>query len=533
MSARTNRDLLRPLMRRIFLLSAAFTIAFTAQAQEIKLPPGTYSVDDVFREVSDRTGYRFAVNTRFDRTRTVRFTTSPATVGELLDAVLADSGYTYEIRGRYVMIKADPDGKQYVRKPAAESDIDPWGPKIYYFVIDKTQLLRDYSTNRGMLDALDMLLRDPDVYGNIDSIIVTAAASPIASPAHNAKLAIGRAEALASYIRWQHPQVDRARIYSYPMGIDWEGFWSLIENNPGVPSRNQILNLRYSANEDVMLEMLRSTGGKGTYNYLLNTVYPKLQYAAVRVVLKDGRSIPAAGSPLRRMVEPEVKYDTVYFERIVYDTVRIITPVPVPVEVPVAVETPVSSKKPFYIALKTNLLADVALVPNIGFEIPFGRNYRWSFGAEGYWAWWNTKDPRWWYYRVQMVEAELRWWFGNRTGDPMHGWYIGAYGYGGTYDFRLFTDSDPELGQLSDFTWSAGLSIGYAMPLSRRLNMEFGLGFGYLGGEYKKYYRSSCEPVFPWVSTHERNWFGPTKAKVSLVWQIGSGVNSNYKKKEK
>lgn len=529
MSLKTNKKMLPRLLRRGFLSIAVIAFALPAAAQALIFSPGSYTVDEAFREVSSNTGYRFAVNARFDRNRPVFFMQAPATVEEMLGVVLRDTDYRYVIDGKYIMIKADPD-KAPAEAPRAAAEIDPFGPKIYYFVIDKTDLLRNYKTNGPMLDALDKLLRDPDVYPRIDSVVVTSAASPIASPQHNARLSIGRSEALESYIRWKHPQVDRNRLYSAPIGIDWEGFWSLIENTQGVPSRDRIMKLRGPWSEEVTLQMLRSVGGADTYNYLLKTIYPKLQYASVRVVLNDGTSIPGAGSPLRRMVEPVVMYDTVYVERIIRDTVRIETPVEVPVMV---AQEPAPQKKPFYIALKNNLVYDLALLPNLAVEIPFGRNYRWSAEVEGHWSWWNTDSSSWWYHRVQMAGVEMRYWFGKRSErDPMHGWYVGAYGYGGTYDLRMFTKDNPDLGQLSNKSWSAGLSIGYAMPVARRLSMEFGLGLGYFGGEYKKYYRSACGDDFPWVSTHNRNWFGPTKAKVSLVWQIGSGVNSKYMEKK-
>lgn len=537
MKSRTYRKLSGNLLRNI-LIAAGLVLSLAATAQQApKLSPGTYSVDELLREVSSSAGYRFAVNSEFDRTRMVALTKMPTSVNEVLDLAVANSGYKYDIRDRYVMIKVDPDYK--TESPAPAWKIDPWGPKIYYFPIDKTTLMRDFSSNGRMLDGLDALLRDPDVWPRIDSVIITAAASPIASQQYNAKLAINRAEQLATYIRWQHPQVDRTRISTFPLGIDWDGFWALIENTPGVPSREEILRLR-GLEEHTVLEMLRRVGGRQTYDYLLKKIYPKLQYSAVRVVLDDGRSIPTAGSPLRRMIEPkEVLYDTVWVERVVRDTVRIIehVPTPAPPTVTITVVEPSIEEptgKPFYIALKNNLLFDAALLPNIAIEIPFGRNYGWSAEVEGHWSWWNTEQAgkrSWWYHRIQMAGFELRHWLGNRTNhDPLHGWYIGAYGYAGTYDVRLFTDDNPDLGQLSDMSWSAGLSIGYSARLSKRLNMEFGLGLGYFGGEYKKYYRCSCDDLFPWVSTHQRKWFGPTKAKISLVWQIGSGYNKNYNK---
>jgi Protein of unknown function (DUF3575). len=211
---------------------------------------------------------------------------------------------------------------------------------------------------------------------------------------------------------------------------------------------------------------------------------------------------------------PEVvKNDTVFVERIIYDCPPIIPP---PLPVP----------KPFYIAVKNNMLFDMALLPNLAIEIPFGKNYRWSAEVEGHWSWWDSGADKYHFHRIQMAGVELRRWFANKTGNPLNGWYAGVYGYGGTYDLRLFTNDDDDKGYLSDWSYSAGLSIGYAKPIAGRLNLEFGLAVGYLGGKYKKYDVSDCrDNTFPWLSTHNRNYFGLTKAKVSLVWLIGSGTN--------
>lgn len=92
---------------------------------------------------------------------------------------------------------------------------------------------------------------------------------------------------------------------------------------------------------------------------------------------------------------------------------------------------------------------------------------------------------------------------------------------GGTYDVRTGND----LGYLSDMSYSAGLTYGYSWPLSRRLNLELGVGIGYVGGEYKTYTFDPDNDRYPYVQTLNRAYFGPTKAKISLVWLIGSGVN--------
>ena len=50
-----------------------------------------------------------------------------------------------------------------------------------------------------------------------------------------------------------------------------------------------------------------------------------------------------------------------------------------------------AEKKPFYMAAKTNLLYDAALVPNVGLEFYLGKG--WSVCGDWMYAWWS-KDAK-------------------------------------------------------------------------------------------------------------------------------------------
>lgn len=182
-------------------------------------------------------------------------------------------------------------------------------------------------------------------------------------------------------------------------------------------------------------------------------------------------------------------------------------------------------RKPVYWAVKNNLLFDLALLPNLAVEIAFGKNKAWSVEAGGNWSWWNTAADDYYYHRIQMASLELRHWPRRRHAagrNPLNGWYVGVYGYGGDYDIRLLTKKNSDEGEQSRWTYSAGLTAGYALPISRHFNLEFGLSGGYLGGEYKRYTVSDCaDGTFPLKSIRKRNYYGLTKASISLVWVIG------------
>ena len=73
----------------------------------------------------------------------------------------------------------------------------------------------------------------------------------------------------------------------------------------------------------------------------------------------------------------------------------------------------------------------------------------------------------------------------------------------------------------------AAAEYGYSLPIARRWNIDFTIGVGYWGGIYHEYLPEG--DYYVWQSTKQRNWIGPTKAEVSLVWLLGK-KNQNEKK---
>lgn len=167
----------------------------------------------------------------------------------------------------------------------------------------------------------------------------------------------------------------------------------------------------------------------------------------------------------------------------------------------------------FTMAIKTNMLYDLAMTPNIGVEFHLGRN--WSVGANWAYAWWKN-DNKAFYWRVYGGELDVRKYFGKQAQErPLSGHHVGIYGQGLTYDFDL-----GKTGILSQLSYGVGLEYGYSLPVAKALNIDFGIGFGYLGGEYKVY--DPMDGCYVWRETRQRHWFGPTRAEISLVWLIGN-----------
>ena len=179
-----------------------------------------------------------------------------------------------------------------------------------------------------------------------------------------------------------------------------------------------------------------------------------------------------------------------------------------------------AEKKPFYMAVKTNLLYDAALVPNIGLEVYLGKG--WSVNGSWMYAWWS-KDSKHRYWRIYGGELDIRKYFGRKAAEkPLQGHHLGVYAQGLTYDFETGGK-----GYLSDFSYGFGLEYGYSLPVAKRLNIDFGIGIGYGGGKYKVY--EPEDGCYVYKETKQRHWFGPTRAEISLVWLLGHG-NQNSKK---
>ena len=163
------------------------------------------------------------------------------------------------------------------------------------------------------------------------------------------------------------------------------------------------------------------------------------------------------------------------------------------------------------LALKNNLLYDLALAPNIEIEIPVGK--RWSVNMEYKSPWWSNSSKEICY---QLISGgiESRYWLGNRElHNRLNGHFFGLYIEGGIYDFQFKGN-----GYQGKYYGAAGFTYGYSTLLSRHLALEFSLGIGYLTTEYQKY--TPYEGSLVWMSSGNYTFIGPTKAKISLVWLI-------------
>ena len=110
--------------------------------------------------------------------------------------------------------------------------------------------------------------------------------------------------------------------------------------------------------------------------------------------------------------------------------------------------------------VRTNLVHDVLLVPNLGVE--YELSDRWSLVADVSGAWWSaeSRNRRW---HILTGEVEMRRWLGWRFSPPYFdgGHHLGFYAAVYRYDLEW-----GGTGQQGELNYGGGISYGYALPSS-------------------------------------------------------------------
>ena len=300
-----------------------------------------------------------------------------------------------------------------------------------YFRQGKTELDLSMPGNRTALNRIADSLRSSyaDSVFQLRRILVVGGASPEGSVSLNKRLSVERAESLFNYLSRYGALPDSLKTTRF-LGRDWNGLIHLVERDRDIPYKGETLDLlreiaQGDAPEDAYLNRLRQLRGGAPYNYMYQNLFPELR--ASRLLLWYKKAL----NPVVPLPEPKplvLRTDTIR----IHDTIYIQTP---------------AERRPFYMAVKTNMLYDLALVPNIGVEFYLGK--RWSVAADWMYAWWKT-DRRHWYWRTYGGDVEIRHWLGKKAKEkPLTGHHVGLYGGMGVFDVLrrggVDTESRPQV----------------------------------------------------------------------------------------
>lgn len=171
-------------------------------------------------------------------------------------------------------------------------------------------------------------------------------------------------------------------------------------------------------------------------------------------------------------------------------------------------------------ALKSNLLYDATATFNLGAE--FRLSHKWTFELPVSYNPWTFSDNKKW--KHVLVQPQVKWWLC----EAFNGHFFGLHAHYAYYNMgnidlggMKFPDS-VRLKNLENYRYQgwlagAGLSYGYSMYLGKRFNLEFELGLGWAYLHYDKYQCANCGDF---VKSDHKNYFGPTKAAITLVYLL-------------
>lgn len=176
------------------------------------------------------------------------------------------------------------------------------------------------------------------------------------------------------------------------------------------------------------------------------------------------------------------------------------------------------------VAVKTNLLTDMTLTPNIGAEVSLGMRSSvnlvyginpWSFDSDTH----GKRKAKFW-----VLMPEYRWW----TCTVFNGHFFGIHAMGGQFNASnvsiplpggFFGGDNIRSGarhsRYQGGFAGAGLTYGYQWTLSRHWNLEAEIGVGYNYVWYDKYGCGECEGK---IKSGHTNYAGITKLGLSFLY---------------
>ena len=385
------------------------------------------------------------------------------------------------------------------------------------FRVGSSLLDPKFENNEANLNDVIQFLNEVrnDTTIELTQVTFCGSASPEGDSKLNHKLAQRRCANMEQYVR-QRIMLPEDIIKRQEWSDAWQKLAIYVENSD-MPNKKEVLHElletpeytynKYGALVDSRKKRLMDMNYGRTWNYMLDKFFPSVRNASAILVTIRKKNEPAPEPQPEPVVEEPKQPEPV------------VQPEPI-----------VDTKQPAYFAIKTNMLYDALLVPNVGVEFSLGK--RWSVAADWMYGWWSrNKSNRYW--RVYGGGLTVRKYFGAKAAEkPLQGHHIGINAQMLTYDIEFggkgYMGGKPG-GTLWDrMNYTIGAEYGYSMPVARRLNIDFSLAAGYMGGRYYEY--TPLDGHYVWQATKNRKWIGPTKVEVSLVWLLGHG---NYNTKTK
>lgn len=169
------------------------------------------------------------------------------------------------------------------------------------------------------------------------------------------------------------------------------------------------------------------------------------------------------------------------------------------------------------VAVKSNLVSDAFLNPNLGVEI--GVAPKWTLDVSGQFNLWTLSNDRRW--KHWLAQPEIRYWFcqkyfGHFVGAHLLGGQYNVGGLKGLHDFLGLQLSRLDKVRFQGWFAGAGVAYGYTWILNRHWNFEAEIGVGYVYRRYDVFPCAHCGTKLE--SGKSRNYVGPTKAALNIIY---------------
>lgn len=160
-------------------------------------------------------------------------------------------------------------------------------------------------------------------------------------------------------------------------------------------------------------------------------------------------------------------------------------------------------------AVSTNGLYWLSGTPNLGLEV--GVHDKMTVALSANYNPFTFKNNR--KMKHLLIQPEYRYWLS----ETFKGHFFGAHLSAGIYNF-----GNLPFGSMKDYRYEGkllggGFTYGYQWIVSNRVNIGAEIGLGYFYMDYNKYYCQTCGER---IDHYRSNYFGPTKAAVSIIYLL-------------
>ncbi|MBQ7443325.1 MAG: DUF3575 domain-containing protein [Bacteroidaceae bacterium] len=465
-----------------------------------------------------------------------------ATAMRLLAALLLALAPAMAVVARARGVFALPDNTFYARYPfirfIADGDTALTDDELFFN--DAGSVV--FPVNRYTLPESDSLLTEfvehvvPQIHRDslhLLHIRLRGAASPEGPEANNRRLSERRSQVLYDFLVSQLGAATPDLISQEMEAEDYHMLLQLMQR-AGDPDHALVARWcdRYlPARQYAQLkrQLQRARGGE-LWQKLLRRYFPQLR--ASRFMLFFRKPEAPATPPATPPATAVVVADTMPVEQ-------------VPAAVPDTAPQRLARRE--LLAVKTNLLLYGVYmpggydrwcpIPNVAIEY-YPRRGHFTVGASMDFPWWIDYG-RHKFFEVRNYQVEGRYYLRTSsdvepgTGAAFRGFYVLAYLHGGLF----------EIGFTADKGWrghgmGGGVGVGYVLPLGRRghWRLDFGVQVGYLRCAYDPfqfenpinanyhddlyYYKWTGRPEDFRALQHRFNWFGPTRAGITLSYDL-------------